>query len=239
MYASSLEITPPLANAAADSNTLYSHTNGAGICGYIASFPLAFGTNCPADAKIIYHYYIMGFKYNSTGDSVYEFRASILGGDGSSSNEADFTAIIGAAIIPNGPRFTIESFSNQLQKIKIGYVLTVLRDYNTYPIQNSNPQTFKYSGIFMPVSTFNSNMAILNSSLYNKNHFDLTYTKYKMYGFSRLYVQPNNAQIDFNLDVKDIYTMSLSTINTLTNVLISADVFTKEVSTGACSSILT
>ena len=117
----------------------------------------------------------MGFKYNSTGDSVFEFRASIIGGDGSTTNENDFQAVIGPAITPNGPKFTIDSFSNQLKKIKIGYVLTVLRDYNTYPTQSLNPQTFKYSGIFMPVTTFNSNMAILNSSLYNRNHFDLTY----------------------------------------------------------------
>lgn len=197
------------------------------MCGYIGSFPLIFGTNCPADAKILYHYYIMGFKYNSTGDSVFEFRASIIGGDGSTTNENDFQAVIAPAITPNGPKFTIDSFSNQLQKIKIGYVLTVLRDYNNYPTQPSNPQTFKYSGIFMPVTTFNSNMAILNSSLYNRNHFDLTYSQYKFYGFSRLFVQPNFVQVDFSLDVKDIYTLSLSTINTLTNVLVSADVFTK------------
>ncbi len=58
------------------------------MCGYIGSLPPIYGTNCPASLKsiILYHYYVMGFKYNSTGDNTYEFRASILGGSGSNTN---------------------------------------------------------------------------------------------------------------------------------------------------------
>lgn len=74
-------------NVAGDANPIFSHPNTVtGACGYYGSFPPVFGTNCPADAKIIYHYYIMGFKYDSTSDSVYEFRASIKGGAGNSVN---------------------------------------------------------------------------------------------------------------------------------------------------------
>jgi hypothetical protein len=53
------------------SDPTFSNTNGAGVCGFINSFPIAFGTNCPADATILYHYYIMGFKYDSTYDGTY------------------------------------------------------------------------------------------------------------------------------------------------------------------------
>jgi hypothetical protein len=147
--------------------------------------------------------------------------------------------VIGPGVVPNGPKFTIDSYSGRLQKIKIGIVLTVLTDYDTYPVQSSNIQGFKYSGIFMPVSTFNTNVGIINSTSYNRNRFDLSYVKYKIFGFSRLSLQPNNFPIDFSLDVRDIYSLSLSSVNSLSDVLVSADFYSKDIITGSCFSTLT
>lgn len=72
VWANSVTLTPPQNDDPVDSNTLFSHPNTTpNECGYIDSFPPIFGTNCPADAKVIFHYYIMGFKYDSTIDSTY------------------------------------------------------------------------------------------------------------------------------------------------------------------------
>jgi hypothetical protein len=71
-----------------DTDPLFSNANTAEICGFteISSGLYAFGTNCPSDSKIIYHYYIMGFRYDSTSDSTYEFRVSVRGGSGLNPN---------------------------------------------------------------------------------------------------------------------------------------------------------
>jgi ribosomal protein S19 len=70
VFATSVEVTPPLVNAAALTDTYFANTNAAGVCGYIDSFPKQFGTNC-ADGKVVAHYYIMGFRYDSVSDSAY------------------------------------------------------------------------------------------------------------------------------------------------------------------------
>ena len=79
---------------------------------------------------------------------------------------------------------TISDFSGQLDSIKIGIVITVLRDYLTYPIQNSNPQLFKYSGIYMPITSFNTAVSVSSQTTSNLNYFDIGLSNYKMYGFS-------------------------------------------------------
>ena len=105
-YHYNLTTSGGISNQAIATDPLFSNSNN-GFCGYIDTFPKSFGTDCPADAKILYHYYIMGFRYDSTVDSVYEFRASVRGGDGLSTNENTFSVVIGNGITPNGPKFTI------------------------------------------------------------------------------------------------------------------------------------
>lgn len=99
-----------LSNQAIDTDPVFNNDNSNGICGYIESqttFVKSFGTNCPGDAQILYHYYIMGFRYDSTTDSTFEFRVSVRGGDGLSPNEKLLNPIIAQNTIPNGPRFTV------------------------------------------------------------------------------------------------------------------------------------
>ena len=105
-YQYNLTTTGGISNQAIASDPLFSNSNN-GICGYIDTFPKSFGTDCPADSKILYHYYIMGFKYDSTIDNVYEFRVSVRGGDGLSTNENTFSVVIGNGVTPNGPKYTI------------------------------------------------------------------------------------------------------------------------------------
>ena len=227
-----------IVNQAIDTDPLFSNANN-GYCGYIEVNNLlrAFGTSCPADARIIYHYYIMGFRYDSRTDSAFEFRASVRGGDGLSPDDSAFSAIIQTSTVPNGPRFTIDSFGGNLKTIKIGVVLTVLRDYATYPTNGPNAQQFKYSGVFMPVSTYNSPIPITKSSSQNINSFDIGYNKYLMYGFSSISVQPNTF-LDFNLQVQNLYQLRLDSQNMLSNVIVSAD-FYSSIIDAACSSSLT
>lgn len=178
----------------------------------------------------------MGFRYDSTSDSNFEFRVSVRGGSGLSPNENTFSAIIQTSTVPNGPLFTVDSYGGNLKTIKIGIVLTVLRDYDTYPTNGANAQRFKYSGVFMPVSTFNSPIPITTSSSQNLNRFDIGYNKYVMYGFSSIFVQPN-TYVDFSLEVQNLYQLQLLSQNMLSNVIVSAD-FYSSIIDSACTSTL-
>jgi hypothetical protein len=181
-----------VSNAPIDTDPVFNNDNTNGICGYVESqttFVKSFGTACPNDAQILYHYYIMGFRYDSTSDSNYEFRVSVRGGDGLSPDEKLVSPTIALNTVPNGPRFTISSQGGNLKSIKIGVVLTVLRDYANY--LSSVAQQFKYSGVFMPVNLYNNPIPITVSSSQNLNRFDIGYNKYVMYGFSSISVLPN------------------------------------------------
>ena len=119
----------------------------------------------------------------------------------------------------------------------MGVVVTIIRDYSTYPTQSSNPQKFKYSGIYMPVSTYNSAVTILSSNSQNLNKFDIGNAKYMFYGFSSIAVQPN-SYIDVNLEVSSLYSLQIKSQNMLNNVVVSAD-FYAPVLNGVCLSALT
>ncbi len=116
--------------------------------------------------------------------------------------------------MPNGPRFTVESYGGNLKTIKIGIVLTLLRDYSIYPTDGPNAQKFKYSGVFMPVSQYNNPIPITVSSSQNLNRFDIGYNKYAMYGFSRIFVL-SNTYVDFNLQVQNLYSLQITSQNML------------------------
>lgn len=226
-----------VSNAAIDTDPAFNNDNTNGICGYVESqttFVKSFGTACPNDAQILYHYYIMGFRYDSTSDSNYEFRVSVRGGDGLSPNEILLSPTIALNTVPNGPRFTIDSQGGNLKSIKIGVVLTVLRDYANYPTTGANAQKFKYSGVFMPVNLFNNPIPITVSSSQNLNRFDIGYNKYVMYGFSSISVLPN-TYVEFNLQVQNLYQLQITSQNMLQNVIVSAD-FYSSIIDSACSS---
>jgi hypothetical protein len=156
---------------------------------------------------------------------------------GTSNNEVDFPFVIQTGTVPNGPRFTIEDQSGYLKKIKIGIVLTVIRDYATYPTQTAgNRQMFKYSGVYMPVSLYNTPVPITKTASQNLNFFDIGYNKYVMYGFSALWVQPG-GYIDFDLSVKNLYSLQINSQTMLNNVQVSADFYSSEID-AACTSTL-
>lgn len=229
-----------LSNQAVDTDPVFNNDNSNGICGFVESsttLTKIFGTNCPADARILYHYYIMGFRYDSTTDSTHEFRVSVRGEDGLSPDEKLLNPIIAVNTVPNGPRFTVESFGGNLKTIKIGIVLTVLRDYATYPANGPNAQKFKYSGVFMPVTQYNNPIPITVSSSQNLNRFDIGINKYVMYGFSSITVLPN-TYIDFNLQVQNLYQLQITSQNMLSNIIVSADFYSSIVDAACTSSLL-
>jgi hypothetical protein len=234
LWAGQVQLTPPKSNQPVQNDPIYSHSNLAGMCGYVDSFPPIYGTNCPADAKILYHYYVMGFQYDSTTDSSYEIRFSVRGGAGTDNNEANLNMLIQTGVTPNGAYMTIPNFGGNLDMIKVGMVLVVIRDYATYPTQGSNPQNFKYSGIFMPLSTFNSPVPITKGTVTNINHFDITTAQFKFYGFSSINIGVSSGPVDISLDLQSLYSVQLTSSNPISSLIISGDVFSSDL-TATCT----
>jgi hypothetical protein len=88
----------------------------------------------------------------------------------------------------------------------------------------------------MPVSLYNSPIAITTSATQNLNRFDIGYNKYVMYGFSSISVIPN-TYLDFSLQVQNLYQLQLTSQNLLNDVIVSAD-FYSSVIDAACLSTL-
>lgn len=51
-----------------------------------------------------------------------------------------------------GPIVSIDTFGGALKKLKVSFVLTVLRDAGNYP---NTIQTFSYSGVYMAIDAAN------------------------------------------------------------------------------------
>ena len=88
---------------------------------------------------------------------------------------------------------TISDQSGHLKKLKVAMVITVVRDYLTYPI--TGHQSFLYSGVFMSITTFNSVILITKTSTQNLNYYHIGYSKYKLFGFSSLFIRIANGEI--------------------------------------------
>jgi hypothetical protein len=142
--------------------------------------------------------------------------------------------LIQTGITPNGAYMTIPNFNGNLDMVKVAMVLVVIRDYASYPTQGSNPQNFKYSGIFMPLSTFNSPVSITKGTVTNINHFDITTAQFKFYGFSSINIASSTGPIDLSLDVQSLYSLQLTSSNPISNLIISGDLFNSDV-TASCT----
>ncbi len=88
----------------------------------------------------------------------------------------------------------------------------------------------------MPVSVYNSPVPITNSATQNLNHFDIGTSKYVIYGFSSIAVQPN-SYIDLSLEMTSLYSLQVKSQNMLNNVVVSGD-FYSSVLNGVCVSSL-
>jgi len=129
---------------------------------------------------------------------------------------------------------TIPDFNGNLDMVKVAIVFVVIRDYATYPTQGSNPQNFKYSGIFMPLSTFNSAVPITKGTLTNINHFDITSSQFMFFGLSSINIGASSGPVDFSLDLQSLYSVQLTASSPITNLIISGDIFSSDITT-TCS----
>jgi hypothetical protein len=171
----------------------------------------------------------MGFQYDSSTDSSFEIRFSVRGGAGTDNNEANLNMLIQSGITPNGAYMTVPNFNGNLDMVKVSMVLVVIRDYASYPTQGSNPQNFKYSGIFMPLSTFNSPVSVSKGTQTNINFFDITTAKFKFYGFSSLSIASSSGPVDVSLDLPSLYTLQFTSTIPISNLIISGDLFNSDV----------
>lgn len=115
--------------------------------------------------------------------------------------------------------------------MKIGIVLTTLRDFANYP----NPtQDFSYSAIYTPVTLFNAERPItqgLVAGEYNRNRYEIAKATNQIFGLASFSIDALPADctsIDVNIQIIDLYTIIVQTdnIDQLKNVFIAADSFT-------------
>ena len=200
-------------------------------CGYLSlatsTSTAKFDTRCPDPTTkniIVPHYYIMGFQYSPS------------------------TATLGAkAQIPNyfikttqdvawgssdatgwGPIVKIDTFGGALKKLKVAFVLTVIREFATYP---NAIQSFSYSGVYMAIDISNIWRPIVfgDSNQYNRERYNMAKLSYGIYGLASFKLSPATTcvAIDLDVEIKDINTAIFRTDNTdsLTDVVIAGDFF--------------
>ncbi len=115
------------------------------ICGYLGYLPTSnspiFDINCDGTAandRIIPHFYIMGLKFIP---GTYELAASATIANYYTS--ATPTAQFGTTKATGfGPLIQLNSYGGALAKVKVGIVLTILKNFAAYP---NTLQTFQYS----------------------------------------------------------------------------------------------
>jgi len=90
----------------------------------------------------------------------------------------------------------------------------------------------------MPVSSYNSLILIDKTSTINLNLYDIGLNIYKFFGFSSFTVGLNANEVNLGLDVRDIYNLILTTSNSLTNVQVSGDFFTKSIDITCISTLI-
>ena len=116
--------------------------------------------------------------------------------------------------------------------MKVGIVLTTLRNYASYP---NTDQDFSYSSLYTAVTLFNVNRPMVRGTTvgtYNRNRYEIPKLTNQIYGlasFSIDKLSTNCTSVDVNVEVKDLYSIIVQTdnIDQLKNVFIAADFFTK------------
>lgn len=196
------------------------------MSGLVNSNTPVFDTICDATERIIPHFYIMGFEFQP---GTFELGAQVQIPDYLTAT--DFVTFGQTIAQGFGPLIDINSFSSGLKKLKIGIVLTALRNYATYP---NSDQDFSYSAIYTPVTLFNKERPITQGQAvgeYNRNRFDIPKLTNQIFGlasFSIAALPTDCTSIDVNVEIIDLYTIIVQTdnIDELKDVFIAADFFT-------------
>lgn len=186
-----------------------------------------FDIACPANADIIVpHYYIMGFQYSPSSATLaakaqipnYFIKTTVDTAWGSS----DATGW--------GPIVKIDTYGGALKKLKVAFVLTVLRGFSAASGYPNTLQTFSYSGIYMGIDLTNTwRPVVKDANKYNRERFNLARLSYGIYGLVSFKLNPsaNCKAIDLDVEVKDINSAIFRTDNTdsLEDVVIAGDFF--------------
>jgi len=235
-------------------------------CGYINTSPPYYDLDCPntVNEKFVLHTYIMGFQFNPVGGS-YTLAASALRNGGgntladtdealaaASSETAGTAATVPAFTIKEvgigastpsltGPHMLIDTIGSQLAYIKVGVVITLVLDIDTYPGANA-ATTFQYAGVYMNYTFYNQAQPIIQApsatggALFaarvagqeNYNYFTLLSPRYQIYGLSSFYIQnlpANITVVNYEVSLPGANTVLFQTdnVNYMTLVRISAD----------------
>ena len=241
------------------------HTAGDNRCGYINTSPPYYDLHCPTGTdtsnKFILHTYIMGFQFNPAGGS-FTLAASALRNTGGNTRLDTDEALpqatlaagtssafvihqIGAASTPSltGPIMLINQYGSQLAYIKIGIVITIVLDIDTYPGANA-AKTFQYAGVYMNYTYYNNAQPIIQAAsaaagpLFsnridgqeNYNYYTLLTPRYQIYGLSSFEIATlpaNITVVNYEVSMPGSNTVLFQTddVNYMTNVRISADLW--------------
>lgn len=161
-------------------------------CGYINTSPPYFDTNCAAAAApaFITHLYIMGFKFSPNGG--FSLGASALLNDGTDASIDESSTVftthnigdVGLTTTLTGPNMILDRFSDQIQYIKVGIVITIILNLDSYPDPTTYAAGFQYSGIFMGYTLYNVEQPIIRTTPrttvggQNYNYFGLYVARY-------------------------------------------------------------
>jgi len=173
----------------------------------------------------------MGFSFNGSDPNV---NVSVSKGSSNSDrfSDSDGWSIYYSSVTPNGPEVSIPYQQNKLTWIQISFVF-VRMDYFAvnYPL-NSQLQ-YSSSHIFTSVNTFNTPIPFSRGATnqYNQNYFLLPDNKYSIYGLTSFSLNNYTAAATFSLFVSvDRSSATINTVgNSVSNVIISGDIFIKNV----------
>lgn len=217
----------------AGTNLVNINTNG--ICGYLGYLP---NNNAPvfdyvcdgaaSNDRIIPHYYIMGIKFTP---GTYELAASALIPNyyTTSTPYAQFGITVASGF---GPLVSLNTFGGAIKRIKIGIVLTILKNLATnYP---NSLQIFSYSEIYTTETLYNQKDALAQgflASSANKYKFEISSIAYRIFGFSSFALTKlptTSTAINIDVEIPDLYTLYVDTDNTdyLSDVNIASDMYT-------------
>jgi hypothetical protein len=147
----------------------------------------------------------------------------------------------------SGPKILVKGFGGQLQYVKIGIVMTIILDRDTY--LTSNPAGFQYSGIYMPYTLFNANNPLKQpddltvDGQSNYNYFSMLNYKYTIYGLSAFQIStlPSSVTVvNYDISFPDINTITVrtDTVNYISNVQVSADRWNSLINTCSASATI-
>lgn len=151
-------------------------------------------------------------------------------------------------VATGGPVFSIETFSDELQGIKVAIVMSVINpSYGPNALRNgfeAAALSYSYSGLYTVVDPKKFNLkSIIDDDIsngWNNLHETLPVNKYMIYGLSSFQFKDgsdcNSFNIEVSIDTVSTYTLKLSQASFVENVVIQADVYFPQ-TVGVCSPV--